>query len=217
MADPALLTTYEAERKPVAEYNTAQAVHNFRSIVGSSDTGPRAFRPENFVHPGLDIGFRYDQGAVDSKGSTDASWPVGEFVPGAVVGERAPHVWLDAERTLSTLDLFGRELVILARVGSTPAFETDRRAEAWGIPHQSISFGPGGTFVAPEPEWAATYQVADDEAILVRPDGHVLARITASTTQAVDRVLAIYTGRRKILQEPADREKTSSSDGSPTR
>ena len=195
-ADPALLSSYEVERKPVAEYNTAEAVHNFRSIVGNSDTGPRSFRPENFVHPGLDIGFRYDQGAVQGSASLGTSWPVGDFVPSAAVGERAPHLWLDAARTTSTLDLFGRVLVVLARVGSAPAAEAVRRASAWQVPHRLVCFGAGGDFIEPEAEWAAAYNVTGDEAILVRPDGHVLARLTESAPEVVDAALAAYTGRR---------------------
>ena len=194
-ADPALLATYDAERRPVAEFNNAEAVRNFRSIVGNSGTGPRSFRPENFVHPGLDIGFRYDHGAVAGVSSVDSSWPVGEFVPTAAVGERAPHVWLDAEGTRSTLDLFGRELVILARHGSPAAKQAAQSASDLHIPYQSISFGPAGDYIDAEAAWADAYSVNGDEAVLVRPDGHVLARLTNSDPSAADQALLAYTGR----------------------
>ena len=195
-ADPGLLATYEVERQPVARFNVAEAVRNFRSIIGNDDDdAPRSFRPENFVHPGLDIGFRYDQGAVYPDATPAESWPVGTFVPTAAVGERAPHVWLDAETVTSTLDLFGQSLVILARAGSAPAREAALRAEFYGIPCRSISFGSGGDFVAAEAAWSAAYGVTSDEAILVRPDGHVLARLTTSDPQDVDRALLVYAGR----------------------
>ncbi len=144
-ADPGLLETYEVERRPVAVFNMAEAVRNFRSIVGNVDEGPRSFRPENFVHPGLDIGFRYDRGGAVAGGATtlDAGWPVGAFTPTAAVGERAPpHLWLDGEGAVSTLDLFGRELVILSRSGSGgPAKEAAQRAEIHGIPYRAVTFG----------------------------------------------------------------------------
>lgn len=194
-ADPALLDTYEVERRPVAVFNMEESVHNFRSIVGNDGDGPRSFRPENFVHPGLDIGFRYDRGAVAGATSANAGWPVGAFVPTAAVGERAPHVWLDAVGTTSTLDLFGHELVILARSGSAPATEAALRAGVHGIPYRSISFGPAGDFVAAESAWADAYRVTGDEAILVRPDGHVLARLTSRETDVVDAALLAYVGR----------------------
>ncbi|WP_104182168.1 FAD-dependent monooxygenase [Arthrobacter sp. B0490] len=194
-ADPALLQTYETERKPVAEFNTVESVKNFHSIIGNRDSGPRTFRPENFVHPGLDIGFRYDNGAVAGDAPTQESWPVGDFVPTAAVGERAPHIWLDAERTKSVLDLFGRELVILAHVGSRPAAGVARQAEEWGIPYLSISFGPDGDYAEAGADWASAYHVDDDEAILVRPDGHVLARVTADRPGRADQALLVYTGR----------------------
>ncbi|GAA3312800.1 FAD-dependent monooxygenase [Arthrobacter ramosus] len=194
-ADPALLDTYEVERRPVAVFNMAEAVRNFRSIVGNAEEGPRSFRPENFVHPGLDIGFRYDRGAVAGATSPDSGWPVGTFTPTAAVGERAPHVWLNAEGTVSTLDLFGRELTILARSGSEPALEAAQRADSLGIPHRSVTFGHLGDFVGAEAEWAAAYRVIGDEAILVRPDGHVLARLDGNEPGAVDRALLAYAGR----------------------
>jgi len=195
-ADPALLATYEVERRPVAVFNMAESVRNFRSIVGNADEGPRSFRPENFVHPGLDIGFRYNRGAVAGPTSPDAGWPVGTFTPTAAVGERAPHVWLNAEETASTLDLFGRELTILARSGSEPAREAARRADIRGIPYRLVTFGPSGDFDAAEAEWAAAYRVNGDEAILVRPDGHVLARLDSEDPATLDAALLAYTGRR---------------------
>ncbi|MGF4041951.1 FAD-dependent monooxygenase [Paenarthrobacter nitroguajacolicus] len=198
-ADPGLLETYEVERRPVAVFNMAEAVRNFRSIVGNVDEGPRSFRPENFVHPGLDIGFRYDRGAVAGATTLDAGWPVGAFTPTAAVGERAPHLWLDGEGAVSTLDLFGRELVILSRSGSGPAKEAAQRAEIHGIPYRAVTFGPSGDFVDAESAWAAAYNVHDDEAILVRPDGHVLARLDGSDSGALDRALLAYIGRSLSL------------------
>ncbi|MGJ3190130.1 FAD-dependent monooxygenase [Paenarthrobacter sp. FR1] len=198
-ADPGLLETYEVERRPVAVFNMAEAVRNFRSIVGNVDEGPRSFRPENFVHPGLDIGFRYDRGAVAGTTTPDAGWPVGAFTPTAAVGERAPHLWLDGEGAVSTLDLFGHELVILSRSGSEPAKEAVQRAEIHGIPHRAVTFGPSGDFVESEAEWAAAYNVHGDEAILVRPDGHVLTRLDGSDSGALDRALLAYIGRSLSL------------------
>ncbi len=198
-ADPGLLSSYEVERRPVAVFNMAEAVRNFRSIVGNVEEGPKSFRPENFVHPGLDIGFRYDRGAVAGATTPDTGWPVGAFTPTAAVGERAPHLWLDGEGTVSTLDLFGRELVVLSRSGSQPAKESVQRAGIHGIPHRAATFGPSGDFVESEAAWAAAYNVHDDEAILVRPDGHVLARLDGSDSGALDRALLAYIGRSLSL------------------
>jgi putative polyketide hydroxylase len=194
-ADPALLETYEIERKPVAEYNIAEAVKNFRSIVGNRDTGPRSFRPENFVHPGLDIGFRYDRGAVAGSSASQGTWPVGEFVPTAAVGERAPHLWLDSTRQTSILDLFGRELTVLSRVGSEVADQISGAARNMGVPHRVVAFGAGGDYVEAETSWAELYRVSGDEVILVRPDGHVLARVGAGGSAHGKQALLAYTGQ----------------------
>ncbi|KPI00327.1 2,4-dichlorophenol 6-monooxygenase [Actinobacteria bacterium OK006] len=185
-ATPALLETYGPERRPVALFDREEAVLNFRSHVGAEHDGPRAFRTENFHHLGLDIGYRYDQGAIVLEpGRPRGPWQVSTYTPSADPGERAPHVWLDEARTISTLDVLGPGVTVFAAVGSRAAGGAVRAATDHGVPATSVDLPPGAL---------ATYGIASDGAVLVRPDGHVLARVTNNDPVTVAKALAAITG-----------------------
>jgi hypothetical protein len=84
------------------------------------------------------------------------------YVPTAFPGARAPHIWLEPDR--STLDLFGDGFVLLAFADlATGALE--RAAAAVGLPLRvcRITSSPA----------AALY---GRRLVLVRPDGHVTWR-----------------------------------------
>ncbi|MEV0494018.1 FAD-dependent oxidoreductase [Streptomyces atratus] len=185
-ATPALLGTYGPERRPVALFDREEAVLNFRSHVGAEHDGPRTFRTENFHHLGLDIGYRYDQGAVVLEPDQPRGpWPVSTYTPSAAPGERAPHVWLDEARTTSTLDVLGSGVTVFAAIGARAAGEAVRAAADHGVPATSVDLAPGAL---------ATYGIDADGAVLVRPDGHVLARVTDDAPTTVAKALAAITG-----------------------
>lgn len=143
-APPALLNSYEAERKPLAERNTAYARH-FADSVGLfvakpeldevSERGNEARRIASevlnqharleFNIPGVTFGGRYDASPVIVR--DDAALPPDEpnnYVPTASPGGRPPHAWLEDGRSL--FDLFHTDWTLL-RLGpgapSGAAFE----------------------------------------------------------------------------------------------
>jgi hypothetical protein len=69
---------------------------------------------------GVVVGAHYDTGAAVADGSWPPATasPVTDYQPCARPGHHAPHVWLDASHTASTLDLFTGGLVLLT---SAPA------------------------------------------------------------------------------------------------
>ncbi|MEU0564575.1 FAD-dependent monooxygenase [Nonomuraea sp. NPDC005983] len=134
-----LLDSYEAERAPVAEFTVEQCLKRVTSGTGFGRPPADAGLVDDLT---LTLGFRYTAG--------DPSTPSGE------PGTRAPHVPLADGR--STLDLFGREMCLLAGAG-------------WRAAVPDVE-----THVMTEPEWAARYGVSDDGAVLVRPDGIVAWR-----------------------------------------
>jgi hypothetical protein len=200
-APAALLDTYETERKPVAQSNTDWSVRNF--LEGGTAVGPGNVMAtmqletpgadvprilaqlrrdidaerDHFDALGQDLGFVYEAGAVIADGS--ALPPVvdraAEYVPNARPGSRAPHVWLarGGER-LSTLDLFGRDFVLLvpAEGGDWSALG----ALSSPVPVVTRRIGTGGDYQDPEGVWRARYGIAGNGAVLVRPDGHVAWR-----------------------------------------
>lgn len=145
-AAPALLDSYEAERRPVAERNTAYArrfadsVGLFQAAEALEQAGPQgdAARREasaylnaharlEFNIPGVTFGARYDGSPV--------LWPDGTqpppdepnaYVPSATPGGRAPHAWLADGRSL--FDSFHFEWTLLALGASPPSTQAFEHA-----------------------------------------------------------------------------------------
>jgi len=172
-ADPSLLATYEAERRPVAKEVVKATLLNMQSL-GRTERQSEAKLPraEYLNEQGLIFGAHYDSGAVVPDGSVSAAAAdaVTEYVPSAVPGCRAPHVWLtrDGERT-STIDLFGQGFVLLAG----PEGRAWRDAAANCSPAPLKTYVIGGDLGDPDEAWLEAYGVKKDGAVLVRPDGHV--------------------------------------------
>jgi putative polyketide hydroxylase len=90
-------------------------------------------------------------------------------------GSRAPHVVLERDGApLSTLDLFGKNFVLLAGAA----------AEAW---HDAAVTGDGslGGLADPGGRFEAGYGIRPDGAVLVRPDGYVAWRADDCATPGV--------------------------------
>ncbi|MBX9847125.1 MAG: FAD-dependent oxidoreductase [Xanthobacteraceae bacterium] len=192
---PSLLSTYEAERRPVGLRNVAEASRNLKRMLSTRERlpGPEIFadgpesdaarkdygdwfaaimRHEWFAN-GVMMGYRYDHSPIVFPDGTpappDLSHP---YVQTARPGARAPHVWIGESR--STLDLFGRGFVLL-KLGraspSTTGIETAARAR--GVPLTVHPFA--------DEKAMAAYERA---LVLVRPDGHVAWRADAEPADA---------------------------------
>lgn len=191
-ASPNLLSTYTAERKPVAQANADWSVANsgrFRDIAAAIAADDHArldgllLDQKEHVHAlSQDLGFRYRSTAVlgkhnDDKNDDDKP-PKKQFVPDAEPGRRAPHVWITRGGvTLSTLDLFDRDFVLL----TGPAGAAWAHA-ARGLPSSlprvlayqaQVDFQATGDF-------EQAYELGATGAVLVRPDGHVAWRTGAA-------------------------------------
>jgi putative polyketide hydroxylase len=92
---------------------------------------------------------------------------VGEYIPMARPGHRAPHLWLDS--TTSTLDLFGSTFVAL----------TDHAGER-GLDHAAdiarATNVPLSARAVEAPGWHNVYGLGPGGVVLVRPDGYVAWR-----------------------------------------
>ncbi|MGV3572338.1 MAG: FAD-dependent oxidoreductase [Ramlibacter sp.] len=138
---PALLQSYERERRPLAERNTAYAKH-FADSVGLfaalpvlEQPGPAgdAARAEAAHHldahvrlefniPGVTFGGRYDGSPiVVGDGSTPPPDQPNAYVPTACPGGRPPHAWLEDGRSL--FDSFGPEWTLLVLGEDPPAVD----------------------------------------------------------------------------------------------
>ncbi|HEV7731592.1 MAG TPA: FAD-dependent monooxygenase [Candidatus Binatia bacterium] len=202
-APPALLDTYEPERRPVAQRNADQSYtnargmprppadgdapsplarieedspdgENLRQLVAGGIAGTR----EHFSAQGQAKGFVYASSAILADGEDTAPGSsVQEYVPSAQPGSIAPHVWIrHRERACSLLDLFGDGFVLL--VG--PEGVAWQRATSLLPAALPLTVHTIGGDVTPEQlstgDWCALYGIDVDGAVLVRPDGHVAWR-----------------------------------------
>ena len=198
---PALLPSYEAERKPIAERNTAfaramadsigridlPAALEDESTAGESaraTLGERLYRhaATEFEIPGIHLGVFYAGSPIvvaDGTPRPPDDWH--RYTPSAVPGARAPHVWL--EDNVSIFDRFSRDFT-LVRFGK----DIDTR---------------GLVAAARKCDMPLTIlDVASDEArdlygrdlVLVRPDHHVAWRGN-SVPEDLELLPACATGR----------------------
>jgi 2-polyprenyl-6-methoxyphenol hydroxylase-like FAD-dependent oxidoreductase len=200
-AGPVLLDSYEAERKRLAERNTAYA-RRFADSVGLfvakpelEEDSPRGERERRlaaehldeharleFNIPGVTFGGRYDGSPVIAgDGSAPPPDDANAYTATASPGGRPPHAWLDDGRSL--FDLFHSEwtlLVLGPDARGTAAFEDAASALAMDMRVVRL----------PQPALRALYEAP---LVLIRPD-HIVAWRGASADGAAD-VLARITGR----------------------
>lgn len=199
-APPALLDTYKAERRPIGIRNTSMS-HQFASAVAGLEIPPdlEADTPsgaaerarigahlatftEEFRSLGIQLGARYDDSRlIVNDGTTPPADSPFEYVPSAVPGGRAPHVWLAANETL--FDRFGGYFTLLRLSGNPP--DTGGLADAArarNIPHVVVDI--------------TETQVRDAygaDLVLLRPDHHIAWRGNVAP-DAPDELWARITG-----------------------
>jgi len=184
-----LLDSYESERQPVARANAEASARNAAKLqdvvkaLGPKGDGDRdavrtaiAAQAEHFDMVGLQLGFRYERGALvpDGTPAPAVANPVREYVPTGRPGARLPHAWVvrDGERA-STLDLLPLDRFTLI---------AGPRGGAWVAAAGRIDSPPLtrveiGRDVADESgAWRQMLGIAEDGALLVRPDQHVAWR-----------------------------------------
>ncbi|MES5482491.1 FAD-dependent monooxygenase [Bradyrhizobium sp. INPA03-11B] len=186
-ADPSLLDTYDAERRPHASEVVQATLLNMQSFDRTARQVEAKLPRKEFLNErGLIFGACYRSTAVVPDGSPPPVTSVTEYEPSAHPGCRAPHVWLarNGER-ISTIDLVGRGFVLLTASGG----------EAWraavnqrGLPRIDLRV-IGEDLIDAEAIWMNAYGVQDGGAVLVRPDGYVAWR-AASLPDDPARVLA---------------------------
>lgn len=202
-AGPELLASYEAERRPVAQINTAQSLHNAQKLTGLFDLAGRALADgevraadrtalceevethrEHFLSEGLQLGFCY---GPPVRGPADPQ----RYAPSLDTGARMPHAWfLSGGLRRSTLDLVDPSRFSLLcgaphRAGWSAWMEELVDGRCVGLP-------PDARFESP---WLAEPLLREGGALLLRPDGHIAAalpgRDDAALTRAADALAAL--------------------------
>lgn len=187
-APPSLLDSYEVERRPVAQVNAEASSRNamkmgevWKALEMTGDGAAAgvqaaiANQAEHFDMLGLQLGFRYETGAIVPDGSAPPAVanPVREYVPSGRPGARLPHAWAlrDGVR-VSTLDLLPADrFTLVAGAAAKPWIEA---AAAMTPALHCIAIG--SDVRDRDGDWSRQLGIEADGALLVRPDQHVAWR-----------------------------------------
>jgi hypothetical protein len=192
VAGPGLLDTYDAERRPIGELTVEQAYARYVTRVAPY-LGTEGMQPlvDDFS---MEIGYRYNSVAVVLEPDDDRGLHQHPRESKGRPGSRAPHVFVERDgKNVSTLDLFGRQFVLLVAPGG----------EAWrdGAVAAANEVGvPVECHVIGAPEFADAYGITGAGAVLVRPDGVVGWRAldgTGASPATVQDVLSMLLCRTK--------------------
>lgn len=180
-----LLDSYEAEMRPVALRNVAEATGNLKRMLSPRVSSPSAAVFEDgpagdearkafgdayteqmkreWFSIGIHLGYVFEGSPVlVPDGTPRPEDTVSTYVQTARPGSRAPHVWLKPGE--STLDLFGQTFVLLRFQGSSST-ELQAAAAERKVPFKVVDID--------DPQAAQLYE---RKFVLVRPDGQVAWR-----------------------------------------
>jgi hypothetical protein len=191
-ADPALLDTYETERRPVGLFTTEQAYARYVTrtapYLGTEGMQPVAGDLE------VELGYAYVSPAIC--GATTLA-PGNPRDSKGRPGTRAPHVWItrDGQRR-STLDLFGSGFTLVA--GTDAGHWCDAGLDAASRLNVPLDvYRAGHDFEDPSETIGEAFGIGTTGAVLVRPDGFIGWREQAPAVPgdaAIGRALTILTG-----------------------
>ncbi|UZJ32839.1 FAD-dependent monooxygenase [Streptomyces endophytica] len=181
-AGPALLDSYEAERRPVAALALEQSLLRLADPRLHWDRSPQmaaARRAAGALDPMVvHLGYRYASGAVLDPQPELPDPDDGARILDGTPGSRLPHLWLAGDgRRLSTLDLVRSRFTLLTGPGGD-AWVTAARdvADRLGVDLAAHLIAPGAAVTDPAGHWPGIAGLAGDGALLVRPDQFVAWR-----------------------------------------
>jgi 2-polyprenyl-6-methoxyphenol hydroxylase-like FAD-dependent oxidoreductase len=182
---PGLLATYELERRPAAQRNTAIArgfadsigrytAHDAIEAPGQEGERVRAeagaylldHAQREFSIPGVTFGGRYDASPIVIADAAPPPDEINRYAPSGVPGGRAPHAWL-ADGT-SLYDRLGRDFTLL-RFAAADASGFVAAARALAIPLAQLD-------LSGEPAASDLRELYGADLALIRPDQHLAWR-----------------------------------------
>ena len=185
---PALLASYEAERRPVGARNLAWSKRFADSVGGVAPTPAierngaegdaerravgahlLAHARHEFLIPGIHLGYRYEKSTIVwDDGTPEPADPANDYVATARPGHRAPHRWLAPGAAL--YDRLGAEFTLLRLGGGeAPVAAISEAFAARGVRLAVVSLDDD-----------AARQLYERDYVLVRPDQHVAWRASVA-------------------------------------
>lgn len=183
---PALLPSYEVERRPAGVRNTGIARHfadSFGNFVPSghleetSAIGEREREAASawlndhvrreFNIPGVTFGVRYDGSPVVFEGGTPPPDSITQYQPSGVPGGRAPHLWTNDD--MSLYDRFGRDFTLLRLNADARTDDWIALAQAKGVPFAVLDLSADRCI-------DQARELYEADLVLIRPDQYVTWR-----------------------------------------
>jgi len=184
-APEAILDAYERERLPITDQVSRFAMSHAKGAiyerthlppeleedtpagaVARESVGKAAYalNVQQFACAGLNFGYFYDASPIIAyDGEAQPRYSMSEYTPSTVPGCRAPHLWLEAGRSL--YDAMGPDYTLLRFDPALDPSELTRAAEAVGLPLAVLE-------VREQPA-PPLYR---HKLVLVRPDQHIAWR-----------------------------------------
>jgi 2-polyprenyl-6-methoxyphenol hydroxylase-like FAD-dependent oxidoreductase len=198
-ADPALLDSYDAERRPAARFVMEQSLLRMRNPELHFDRTRVAERIERGIANPLvvHLGDRYVSTAVIDPQPERPSLEEIDLDLDGSPGSRLPHAWLEQDGArLSTLDLADSRFTLFAGpAGASWCTAAEAVAKRHNIDFAAYRFG--NDVVDPDGAFGVAVGIGATGALLVRPDGFIGWRTTELATEpeaAVERVLGRILG-----------------------
>jgi 2-polyprenyl-6-methoxyphenol hydroxylase-like FAD-dependent oxidoreductase len=180
---PRLLDSYSLERREVCKFIIQGSAHNNKVwgkalvrpfMEEDSERGEQARaevrnfivkeKTRQFRSLGAQLGYRYTESPiVISDGSEPPPLEYGDYTPSSVPGCRAPHLWLDDDRSI--FDEFGGGFCLLKLDDAADTVPIEEAAARIGLPLKILEL---------DNEQART--LYERKLILIRPDQHVAWR-----------------------------------------
>jgi len=196
---PRMLASYDLERRPVARMIVDEAARNFfqfgtlpkgrdidadtpagatlRKAIGDTIYAARFDR--EYEMEGVPLGYRLEDSPIVIPDGTPAPpFEVMTYRPTARPGHRAPHAWLDHDRSM--LDLYGRGYTLLRFDVDAATAPLQTAARESGVPLSVVDIADN-----------AIARLYERRLVLVRPDGFVAWRADTVPDDAVGIIDAI--------------------------
>jgi 2,4-dichlorophenol 6-monooxygenase len=154
---------------------------------------------------GVELGYRYQSGALVGDGSLQASGvpdPELYYEPSTQPGSHLPHAWLSrGTERLSTLDLAGNgRFTVLTGIGGRGWCDAARSlSDKSGLLIVAYGIGAGLELTDPYGDWARIRGIEEDGCLLVRPDQHILWRSARASTTPETALASVL---RQVLGNP---------------
>lgn len=195
-ASPALLDTYDAERRPVSALTVEQAYTRY--VLRIHPERDRTGMQPLVDDLNMEIGYLYRSAAIAPVENDHGEVYEDPRKATGRPGSRAPHLVLQRDgTTLSVLDLAARRHVLLAAAeGQKWAAAAQAAADKLGLPLDVHVLDGQGPVRDPEEAFASRYNVSGSGAVLLRPDGFIAWKADSDADADASRLAQVF---QKIL------------------